>query len=173
MNRSLLALTIAIALLPTACQEPDRAPDAPRIIKNIYGLSIVLDLRDASGAEEFYTVDTDGMLGFGGGMDARFERTSYTAVLDAADMQRLAEIVTKHRLVDQRLESTNLPEGVRYRVRIRNDDGSVNRTIKGENPRIEALRAVLREFANRRLFPELERQPKPSIRQESPPVDNR
>ena len=39
---------------------------------------------------------------------------------------------------------------------------AINKNLKGENARLEAMRAQLKQFANRRLTPELERQPRPS-----------
>lgn len=158
-----LAMLVAVAaLLPLGCQEPDRPPEAARAAENVYGLSITLDLRDRTGAEEFYTVDRDGLFSFGGGMNARFEKPSYAATLTAADMQRLDEVIDQQRLLAEPLSSTNQPKDVRYELKIKRSDDSVSRSVKGDNARVEALRVVLREFANRRLAPELERQPKAS-----------
>ncbi len=153
---------LMVSLLGFGCQEPDRAPEAPREVKDVYGLSLTLDMRDASGAEEYYTVDRDGLLGFGGGLDARFERVSYEAMLSADDMQALQLLIDEQGLLSSTLTSSNQPKDVRYSVKVRTREDSLNKNLKGENARLEALRAQLKQFANRRLMPELERQPKPS-----------
>jgi|RhiMethySRZTD1v2_1073278.scaffolds.fasta_scaffold01393_20 hypothetical protein len=153
---------LIVSVLAFGCQEPDRAPEAPRAVEDVYGLSLTLDLRDASGAEEYYTVDRDGLLGFGGGLDARFERVSYEAMLTADDMQALQRLIDEQELLDSPLTSSNQPKDVRYSVKIRTREDSINKNLKGENARLEAMRAQLKQFANRRLTPELERQPRPS-----------
>ena len=153
---------LIVSMLALSCQEPDRAPEAPRAVEDVYGLSLTLDLRDASGAEEYYTVDRDGLLGFGGGLDARFERVSYEAMLTADDMQALQQLIDDQGLLNSPLTSSNLPKDVRYSVKIRTREDSLTKNLKGENAKLEALRAQLKQFANRRLTPELERQPRPS-----------
>lgn len=162
MRFATLVFVAVVALVPCGCQQPDHPPEAARAAKNVYGLSITLDLRDKTGAEEFYTVDRDGLFSFGGGMNARFEKPSYTAMLAEADMQRLDAVIEQQRLLTEPLNSTNQPDNVRYELKIKRSGDSVNKTVKGDNSRVEALRAVLREFANRRLESELERQPKAS-----------
>jgi hypothetical protein len=150
-------------MISVGCNEAARAPDAPRAIKNIYDLEITLDLRDATGAQEYYTVDRDGLLGFGGGMNARFERATYTAQLSEDDMRRLREIIEAERLLDGSLASSNQPKSVYYRIKIKFGDDDLSKNIKGTNERIEGFRIVLRDLANRRLAAELERQPKASV----------
>src|SRR5688572_19130414 len=114
-------------MLAFGCQEPDRAPEAPRAVEDVYGLSLTLDLRDVSGAEEYYTVDRDGLLGFGGGLDARFERVSYEGMLTADDMQALQRLIDEQGLLDSPLTSSNQPKDVRYSVKIRTRGDSINK----------------------------------------------
>ena len=154
---------LIVSMLAFGCQEPDRAPEAPRAVEDVYGLSLTLDLRDASGAEEYYTVDRDGLLGFGGGLDARFERVSYEAMLTADDMRALQRLINEQGLLDMPLTSSHQPKDVRYSVKIRTREDSLTKNLKGENAKLEALRAQLKQFADRRLMPELERQPRPSV----------
>lgn len=158
-----MLIGLMLGMFIAGCQEPDRPPEAPRAVSDVYGLSLTLDLRDASGAEEYYTVDRDGLLGFGGGMDARFERVSYEGLLSPTDMADLERLIQEQGLLDSPLASSNMPKDVRYSVKIRTRNDSMSKNLKGENAKLEALRAMLRDFANRRLTPDLERQPKPSV----------
>ncbi len=160
-------LLVAITGVLTCCNQPARAPDAPRAARNVYDLSLTLDLRDSTGAQEYYTVDQDGVFGFGGGMNARFERIAYTTQLTDADMQLLRQCIESQRLLDGSLASSNEPKDVYYRFKLKFGDDHVHKNLKGANERLEALRVVLRDFANRRLEPELDRQPKPSAATQS------
>lgn len=163
MRRSIaLAGLLACICLQGGCNQPARPPESPRAVEKKYDLSITLDLRDAGGAEEYYVVERDGVLGFGGGMNARFQRIVTTIQLEPEDMQQLRDVIERERLLSQPLESTHQPKDARYRIDVHMDRQSVNKSIKGTNPRIEELRSVLKEFANRRLGEDLDRQPRPS-----------
>lgn len=165
-NPLVMVVMIGVAVTVTqlsGCNTPDRPPEvAQRASRNIYDLSLSLDLRDASGAQEYYTVDRDGQFGFGGGLNARFQRVTYTAQLSDDDMRRLRETIESQRLLDGSLTSSNQPKSVYFRIKLKFGDDDLRKNLKGDNDRMQALRVVLRDFATRRLEPELDRQPKAS-----------
>lgn len=149
--------------------EAAKPPPALSSGKPISDLSLTLSLRDATGAEEYYTLARDGTFGFGGGLDARFQRVTWTTQLTADEMQRLREQITQQGWFDQGLSATNQPPDARYQIDAHCGKQSLRKTIKGVNDHIEPVRLVLRDIANRRLHMDLERQPKPSLQQRTVP----
>jgi hypothetical protein len=156
------AALLACALTVSGCVADARPPEVSQLGEVISDLSLTLDVRDASGAEEYYEIKRDGSFGFGGGMDARFQRITWTTQLTADEMRSLRDLMKQHGWFNGELRSTNQPKDARYAAKASCDEGSLSKRIAGENDRIEPVRHALREIANRRLQTDLERQPKPS-----------
>jgi hypothetical protein len=161
LTASLCAAIPALSL--AGCVANERGPDSPKLGTVISDVSLTLDLRDASGAEEFYTVNRDGAFGFGGGMDARFERVTWNTELTAEEMQTLRDLIVSNGWFSNSLHSTKQPKEARYSIEAKSSDGSVHKRIEGENDRVEPVRLWLRDVANRRLQIDLERQPRASV----------
>ena len=156
---------VLCALVCLACCEQSKPPPAFSSGTPISDLSLTLSLRDGSGAEEYYTLERDGTFGFGGGMDARFDRTSWTTQLNAEEMQGLRDLILEQGWLKGALTSSKQPPNARYRIEMRLGQQSLLKSIKGENEHVEPVRLALRDIANRRLKPDLERLPKPNLEQ--------
>jgi hypothetical protein len=96
-------------------------------------------------------------------MNARFERVAWSTQLNAEEMQGLQDLVLAQGWLETGLSSTKTPPNARCQIDLRLADESLQKTIKGQHPRIEPVRLALRDIANRRLKPDLERQPRPSL----------
>jgi len=163
-----VAMAAMLGCSLAGCLANERPPEASRLGEVISDVSLTLDVRAGSGAEEYYEVERDGSFGFGGGMDARFQRITWTTQLTADEMRSLRDLMLQHGWFKGELRSTNQPKDARYTVEASCDEGSLNKRIDGENDRIEPVRQTLRQIANRRLQTDLERQPKPSVQQPPP-----
>ncbi len=162
---SAVAGVAVIIVLLAGCLANERGPDSPKLGKVISDVTLTLSVRDASGAEEFYAVKRDGEFGFGGGMDARFERITWTTQLTPAVMQTLRDLMVSNGWFNKDLHSTKQPKEARFEVEAKCEEGTLHKRIEGENDRIDPVRVWLRDIANRRLEVDLERQPKARIQQ--------
>jgi hypothetical protein len=137
----------------------------------ISDVSLTLGVRDASGAEEYYQVARDGAFGFGGGMNARFDRTTWHTELTREEMLVLRDLMVSNGWFDDRLHSTRQPRDARYDIDAKCSQGTLHKRIEGQNDLVDPVRFWLRDIANRRLEVDLERQPKAS-RNREPPATN-
>lgn len=124
-------------------------------------------VRDGTGAESYYEVERDGTLRFGGGMDARLERTSWSGSMSPEEIATLERLLRLHGWYERRPASTNVPQDQVYRVKLSAPQvkGLANRTsfrLKGESPDVQPVRELLERLALRRLAPQLQRLPQPS-----------
>jgi hypothetical protein len=134
----------------------------------ISDVSLTLYVRDGSGAEEYYEVKRDGAFAFGGGMNARFQRTTWTTQLAPQEMQALRDLMVDNGWFRKAVRSTKAPPEARYAIDAKTSEGTLHKRIEGENDRVESVRLWLRDIANRRLEIDLERQPRPSSERQPP-----
>jgi len=118
-------------------------------------------VRDASLAESYYVIDDKGQLGFGGGLDARLTRTSWTTTLSEAEIGELNRLIDQHRWIGGGFKSTNEPAKFIYRIDVRNSEGSSRYNLKGDHPEIAPVRDWLHNVSLRRLEPDLQKLPEP------------
>jgi hypothetical protein len=147
----------ALAVLLAGCSGPD-AGSATR------GLSLEVWDRGLENRAVLYRVEIDGTLSFGGGMDAIHQRTSWTGSLTAEEIDRLWVVLEDHGWFsgDVRAASTGEPRRRQCRIRLWWPGGRRQYRIRGENPDVEPVEALLAEASRRRLGPDLEALPPPS-----------
>jgi hypothetical protein len=128
------------------------------------GLSLEVWLWGEQNLAIFYRVITDGTIGFGGGADARSQRVTWSGPMTAEEIDRLWALLREHGWFsgDVKAASTGEPEQRWYRIRLRWPGGSKRYKIRGENPQVAPVEALLAQASRRRLEGDLERLPKPS-----------
>ena len=163
-----VSVALAILVVVAGCVTDSHGPEANGLGEVISDVSLTLYVRDGSGAEEYYEVKRDGAFGFGGGMNARFQRTTWTTSLTAQEMQALRDLMVSNGWFTKAVKSTKLPKEARYDIDARSSQGTLRKRIEGENDHVEPVRLWLRDVANRRLEIDLERQPRPSAERQPP-----
>jgi hypothetical protein len=162
---ALIVLAVLAAL--SGCVADARGPEPSALGEVISDVSLTLYVRDASGAEEYYEVKRDGAFAFGGGMNARFQRTTWTTQLTAQE-KALRDLMVDNGWFSKAVRSTKTPPDARYTIDAKSSAGRLHKRIEGENDRVEPVRLWLRDIANRRLEIDLERQPRPSSERQPP-----
>ncbi len=130
------------------------------------GVSLRLRMNDArGGAAVLYDVSQDGTLGFAGGMDATFDRITWTGALTADEIAQLLGHIERDGWFERSPKGAGEPESLTYRINLKGPAGRKQFVVKGANVSVQAVEALLDRAARRRLEPILERLPKPSGRE--------
>lgn len=127
------------------------------------GLELRMFVRDASGAESLYQVNRDGSIEFGGGVNARLDRTTWKGQLTLDEIQRLRSLIESHGWYERNPPSTGEPPDMLYRVTINSTQARKRFKVMGESSEVAPVRDVLFHAALRRVQPDLERLPQPSV----------
>jgi len=118
-------------------------------------------VRDATFAEEFYEIDRNDQLGFGGGLDARFNRATWNIAMTADEQMELNTLIERLDWMGGDLKSTHEPPKFIYRIQVRNETGHARYDLKGDHPQVSPIRELLHAISLRRLEPELQKLPEP------------
>ena len=127
------------------------------------GVTLAL-LRDQDDTASYFTVDREGRLGFGGGIDARFFRTHWTGSLTNDEIDRLLALIDEHGWFEHKPRSGGVPESLKYRLEVSGPAGSRRYTWKGESPDVTPVEDLLDAAARRRFEPVLDALPQPDQR---------
>src|SRR5262245_1146935 len=136
------------------------------------GLELSMYVRDETRSEVFYQVTRDGVLHFGGGLDARLESTSWAGALTEPELAQLRQLLEAQDWFQTKPVSTKTPEDCLYRVSLRTPQVSKRFTVKGENTALEPVRELLAQASRRRLDATLERLPQPGPQRLPAPSDS-
>jgi hypothetical protein len=130
------------------------------------GLSLEVWLRGEQNLAILYRVETDGTIGFGGGVDGRSRRVTWSGPLTDEEIDRLWALLRANGWFSGNVKaaSTGEPRQREYRIRLRWPEGNRRYKIRGANPRVAPVEALLNEASRRRLGTELERLPRPGGR---------
>jgi hypothetical protein len=133
------------------------------------GLSLEVWLRGEENLTVLYRVEPAGTIGFGGGPDARFQRITWTGPLTAEEIDRLWALLQEHGWFSGEVKaaSTGEPRERQYRIRLRWPGGSKRYRIRGENPQVTPVEALLDQASRRRLGGFLETFPRPGPQKSS------
>lgn len=156
-------LGVAVACMALAACE-----SAPRASSSAGGIDLTMYVLEDGGSEEYFTVDRDGALGYGGGMNARLEKTVWTDHLTADEAAQLKRLIAERGWCGKDWESTDEPKKQRYRVSLNSPDCRQSFRLKGEHPDVKPVRDLLHDAALRRLKSDLDRLPSPSLKQSGP-----
>lgn len=163
MKRCLaLAIGAMVVLAIQGCAS-DQHTDA-KAASGAFSGDLTLFSRDGTDAEEYFKVSQDGTIGFGGGMNARLEKISWTGPMTPEELKSLGELIASHDWCKRDWVSTRVPEKALYRISLQTDECHRTIRLKGEHPDVNPVRDLLRKAALRRLQPDLDRLPQPSIK---------
>jgi len=154
-----IVLLMAMGGGGAGCQS--QAPIAPKGSVNDSKLRLTMYVRDASLAEAYYEVSSKGEFGFGGGLDARFTRASWTTPLTETDLNELNALIEQNNWIGGDFKSTNEPKSFIYRIDVRNPAGHRRHDLKGDHPNVAPVRDWLHTISLRRLEPDLQKLPEP------------
>ncbi len=115
-----------------------------------------------------YRVDQDGALHFGGGLDGRLGKTSWTGQMSAGEIQELRDLLTRHDWFGADPVSTGDPPGWSYDIKLTWPQGRRSFRVIGRSPAVDPIEEFLDRIARRRFDAFLDTLPKPSSEQVPP-----
>ena len=135
------------------------------------GLSLKMLVLTQDNAAAMYRVEPDGTIHFGGGLDARQEKTTWSGPMTAQEIQHLRDLIAQHGWYDAGPASTGRPPGRSYRIQLRWPQGRRTFRIIGRSLDVTPIERLLAHAAGRRHDAFLDTLPKPStepVRPQSP-----
>lgn len=176
MRSSRLMLTVCVTLTatlaPLGCAGGSRVnPQSPT-----GGLSLKMLVLTQDNAAAMYRVEPDGTIHFGGGLDARQEKTTWSGPMTREEIQQLRDLIAQHGWYDAGPASTGRPPGRSYRIQLRWPQGRQTFRVIGRSLDVTPIEQLLAQAAGRRHEAFLETLPKPSseqVRPESPDQSDR
>ena len=115
----------------------------------------------------YYTVDSNGTLGFGGGMDARFNRISWTGSMQDEELSELLALIEQNQLFDRKPVGNGEPKSLRWRFEVSGPKGWKRSRLTGECPILRQVYELLDASSRKRFDGIIETLPKPGQREKS------
>ncbi len=175
-RRSRLVLTVSVTLVatlaPLGCSGGSRVdPQSPT-----GGLSLKMLVLTQDNAAAMYRVGPDGTIHFGGGLDARQGKTTWSGPMTAEELQQLRDLIAQHGWYDAGPASTDRPPGRSYRIQLCWPQGRRTFRVVGRSLDVTPIERLLAHAAGRRHEAFLDTLPKASsepVRPESPDQSDR
>ncbi len=157
--------TICVALVamlaPLGCSGGSRVdPQSPT-----GSLSLTMLVLTEDNAAALYRVEPDGTIHFGGGLDARLEKTTWFGPMTAEEIQHLRDLLERHGWYDAGPTSTDRPPGRSYRIQLRWPQGRRTYRVIGRSRDVTPIEQLLAQAAGRRHEAFLETLPRPKSEQ--------
>lgn len=124
-------------------------------------MTLTLRIEESKNKAAYYTVDTDGTLGFGGGLDARFERITWTGPMQDDELAELLALIERNQLFERKPVGTGEPKSLRWRFEVSGPKGWKRSRLTGECPILRQVYELLDAISRRRFEGILETLPKP------------
>ncbi len=118
-------------------------------------------------AAALYRVEPDGTIHFGGGLDARLEKTTWSGPMTVEEIQKLRDLIQRHGWFKAGPDSTDRPPGRSYRIQLRWPQGRQTYRVIGRSLDVTPIEQLLAQAAGRRHEAFLETLPRPSSEQTS------
>ena len=125
-------------------------------------LSLAMLVLTEDNAAALYRVEPDGSIHFGGGLDARLEKTTWSGPMTAEEIQQLHDLLERHGWYDAGPDSTDRPQGRSYRIQLRWPQGRRSYRLTGRSDDVTPIEQLLSQAAGRRHEAFLETLPRPS-----------
>ena len=159
-----LGMTFTLTLVPLSCSGGSRvAPQSPT-----GGLSLKMLVVTEDNAAAMYRVEPDGSIHFGGGLDARREKTTWSGPMTAEEIKQLRDLLTRHGWFAASPASTDRPKDRSYRIQLRWPQGRRTYRVIGRSLDVTPIEQLLAQAAGRRHEAFLQTLPKPSSEEISP-----
>ncbi len=162
--RHVLAVVVAVVVTLAIAGCASGSHTDAKVAEGAFNGDLTMFSRDGTDAEEYFKVSPDGTLGFGGGMNARLEKISWTGPMTVEELKLLGELIATHDWCKRDWVSTRQPEKALYRMSLQTAECRRTIRVKGEHPDVDPVRDLLRKASLRRLQPDLDRLPQPSIK---------
>ncbi len=124
------------------------------------GISLEMSITGKDNFAAIYRVEQDGTIHFGGGMDARINKTSWEGQLTELDIKQLTDLLNKHGWFNDLPSLSTTDEDRNYDIQLRWPGGRNSFKISGKSPAVAPVEDLLAQFANRRHDVFLESLPK-------------
>ena len=133
-------------------------------------IEMTMYARSSDGAESLYEIRKNGTLAFGGGMDARLDSPKWTGDMTDDEIARMRQLLEQCNWLRPTPKAMDRPEGDQrlYRIWLTAPGVVKQFSLKGEHPSLQPLRELFERAALRRLEPDLQKLPQPSIREQKP-----
>lgn len=128
------------------------------------GMKLKLGIEESGNMAAYYTVGTDGTIGFGGGLDARFERIAWTGSMQDEEVAKLLLLIEQHQLYDRKPVGTGEPKNLRWRFELSGPGGWNRSRLTGECPILREMYEILKTSSRRRFDGIIDDLPKPGER---------
>lgn len=161
-SKHLSALTkfFLIAIVASAVNVGCASTDAAEANSPTGGISLEMSITGKDNLAAIYRVEQDGSIHFGGGMDARINKTSWTGQLTEQDIEHLRASLDEHGWFTQDPASSSIDSDRKYRIDLRWPGGHRSFKVTGKGPKIAQIEDLLAKIANRRHDVFLESLPK-------------
>ena len=160
MHAAKIAWLLVSALTMWGCASGGRAD--PQSVTG--GVSLEMRIRDTGGMHAMYLVKQDGTITFAGGLDATWDRPTWTGAMTREQIDRFTSLIGELGWFERTPPSTADPPGRSYSIALRGPTGKRSYKVKGAGPQVAPMHALLQEIAGARLDLFIERQPKPGDR---------
>ena len=148
-------IVIAIVFLPGCASTPSNNATG--------GVRITL-LRDQGDAASLYYMHYDGTISFGGGIDARLDRTTWTGQLRDDEIDEVLNLIDRHGWFERRPVTDGQPPELLYHLEVSGPRGYKRYQWRGESPDVVPILELLDQAARRRFGYILDALPKPGPR---------
>ncbi len=130
-------------------------------------LSLTMLVLTEDNAAALYRVEPDGSIHFGGGLDARLEKTTWSGPMTAEEIRHLHDLLEQHGWFEAGPDSTDRPPGRSYRIQLRWPEGRQTYRVIGRSADVTPIEQLLAQAAGRRHEAFLETLPRPSAERTS------
>lgn len=142
---------VLVTVLSTCGLGGCAAISSPRVDRT-GGVTFCLIMIDAKGGSAArYEVWQDGTLGFSGGMDAHYDRVTWTGLMTDAEITGLLDLIETHQWFDRSPLGSGEPEGLTYRIELSGPTGHKRYRVSGRAESIKAVESLLDSIARRRF----------------------
>lgn len=125
------------------------------------GVTLSLRIEESKNKAVYYAVDSNGTLGFGGGLDARFDRISWTGRMQDEELAELLTLIEQNQLFERKPVGTGDPKSLRWRFEVSGPKGWKRSRLTGECPILRQVYELLDASSRKRFKGILETLPKP------------
>lgn len=159
----LVALTLPVAL--TGCASGGATDTSSRT----GGVSLVVDLRDVDAIKATYwTVSTEGAIGFGGGRDAMNRRVTWSGTMTDEEIAQLVELLRRDGWLAGTVTATGTPKNRITDVTVRGPDGRKHVDLRGQCDAADRLAELLMQSSTGRHQDFMKQLPLPSSNAREP-----
>jgi hypothetical protein len=143
----LIALLVGSLSIATGCSTTSRRAAGPDVMG---GLEFQVQETRPGRSYALYRVQRDGTIEFGGGLDARNGKCTWSGSLTEDERERLLSLLDQYGWPTIGPSSTGLPEGVEYEIQMQWPGQRRTYHVAGETDAVTEIVRVLQAASSRR-----------------------